>query len=173
MEHEMKTTKKTASKKIARTASTKADKTKKVVKKAAGKAVKASKTAKAAPAKKVVAKKGVAKKAGKKVKKVKLVSISRADILARLSDAAEITTKQAKLVFGELEAIITEAVSKKGTGLFKFPGLFKVQAVHVPAKPKRRGINPFTKEEQDFPAKPATTKVKLRPMKKLKAAALA
>lgn len=159
----MKTTKKTTTKKVARTASTKADKVKKVKKVAAAPA-KAAKTAKKAVGK--VAKKGAAKK------KVKLVSISRTDILARLADSAEITTKQAKLVFGELEAIITESIGKKGTGLFKFPGLFKVQAVHVAAKPKRKGINPFTKEEQVFPAKPATTKVKLRPMKKLKAAAL-
>lgn len=159
----MKTTKKTTTKKVARTASTKGDKVKKV-KKAAAAPAKAAKKGKAVGK---VAKKGAAKK------KVKLVSISRVDILARLADSAEITTKQAKLVFGELEAIITEAVSKKGTGLFKFPGLFKVQAVHVAAKPKRKGINPFTKEEQVFPAKPATTKVKLRPMKKLKQAALA
>ncbi|MGE8287806.1 MAG: DNA-binding protein, partial [Stenotrophomonas sp.] len=38
--------------------------------------------------------------------------------------------------------------------------------------PKRKGINPFTKEEQWFAAKPATTKLKVRPLKKLKDAAL-
>jgi hypothetical protein len=52
------------------------------------------------------------------------------------------------------------------------PGLLKVTSVNVPAKPKRKGINPFTKEEQWFAAKPATVKVKVRPLKKLKDAAL-
>ena len=39
------------------------------------------------------------------------------------------------------------------------------------AKPRRKGINPFTKEEQVFAAKPASVKVKVRPLKKLKDAA--
>jgi hypothetical protein len=52
------------------------------------------------------------------------------------------------------------------------PGLLKVTAVKVPAKPKRKGINPFTKVEQWFAAKPATVKVKVRPLKRLKDAAL-
>lgn len=34
------------------------------------------------------------------------------------------------------------------------------------------GINPFTKEETVFKAKPATVKLKVRPLKKLKDAAL-
>jgi hypothetical protein len=46
------------------------------------------------------------------------------------------------------------------------PGLLKISAVSVPAKPKRKGINPFTKEEQWFAAKPATTKIKIRPLKR-------
>ena len=48
----------------------------------------------------------------------------------------------------------------------------KITTVHVPAKPKRKGINPFTKEETVFAAKPASTKIKVRPLKKLKDAAL-
>ena len=36
----------------------------------------------------------------------------------------------------------------------------------------RKGINPFTKEEVMFKAKPATTGVKIRPLKKLKEMAL-
>jgi Bacterial DNA-binding protein len=40
-------------------------------------------------------------------------------------------------------------------------------------RPKRKGINPFTGQETTFAAKPATVKVKARPMKKLKDAATA
>ena len=49
---------------------------------------------------------------------------------------------------------------------------FKVTVVNVPAKKARKGIDPFTKQERKFAAKPATTKVKVRAMKKLKDAAL-
>ena len=44
--------------------------------------------------------------------------------------------------------------------------------VNVPAKKKRTGIDPFTKEECVFAAKPATVKIKMRALKKLKDAAL-
>ena len=41
-----------------------------------------------------------------------------------------------------------------------------------PAKKKRTGIDPFTKQERVFAAKPATVKIKTRALKKLKDAAL-
>jgi hypothetical protein len=47
-------------------------------------------------------------------------------------------------------------------------------ASRVPVSPgARQGINPFTGEETVFKAKPATVKVKVRPVKKLKDAATA
>ena len=52
------------------------------------------------------------------------------------------------------------------------PGLLKVNVINVPAKKKRRGIDPFTKVEREFAAKPATVKFKTRALKKLKDAAL-
>ena len=70
-----------------------------------------------------------------------------------------------------LEAAVHGSVNKKGVGSFTLPGLLKISAVSVPAKAKRKGINPFTKEEQWFAAKPASVKVKVRPLKKLKDAA--
>jgi hypothetical protein len=40
--------------------------------------------------------------------------------------------------------------------------------VKKPATKARKGINPFTKEEVVFKAKPASISVKVRPLKKLK-----
>lgn len=75
-------------------------------------------------------------------------------------------------MLASLEATAHASLSKKGVGTFTIPGMLKLTTVHVPAKPKRKGINPFTKEEQIFAAKPATTKLKSRMMKRLKDAAL-
>ena len=50
-------------------------------------------------------------------------------------------------------------------------GLLKVNVVSVPAKKKRTGIDPFTKVERVFAAKPASVKIKTRALKKLKDAA--
>jgi hypothetical protein len=44
----------------------------------------------------------------------------------------------------------------------------KVTTVRRPAIKARRGINPFTKEETWFKAKPASTGVRIRALKKMK-----
>ena len=42
----------------------------------------------------------------------------------------------------------------------------------LPLPKKRRGIDPFTKVEREFAAKPASVRIKVRALKKLKDAAL-
>ncbi len=76
-----------------------------------------------------------------------------------------------KAVVASLEATITGAEGKKSAGTFVLPGLFKVTSVAVAAHPKRFGKDPFTGAERWFPAKPASVKVKVRALKKLKDAA--
>jgi hypothetical protein len=44
----------------------------------------------------------------------------------------------------------------------------KITTLRRPAVKARKGINPFTREEAWFKAKPARTQVKIRPLKKLK-----
>jgi nucleoid DNA-binding protein len=48
------------------------------------------------------------------------------------------------------------------------PGLAKVKVVKKPATKARKGINPFTKEEVMFKAKPARKVVKVLALKALK-----
>lgn len=48
------------------------------------------------------------------------------------------------------------------------PGLMKVKVIRKPATKARKGINPFTKEETVFQAKPARNVVKILPLKGLK-----
>ncbi|MDA7670231.1 HU family DNA-binding protein [Akkermansiaceae bacterium] len=59
-------------------------------------------------------------------------------------------------------------IKKRAVGEFVLPGLLKIVTVRKPATKARMGINPFTKEEVMFKAKPASTAVKVRPLKKLK-----
>lgn len=44
----------------------------------------------------------------------------------------------------------------------------KIKVIHKPATPERKGVNPFTKQEQVFAAKPARKVIKIRPFKALK-----
>lgn len=132
---------------------------------------------KKAPAKKPAAKKAaapVAKKAAAKAasapKKALKVSeaMSKTAILTHIAEATELSRKQVQSVFDELSTVIEAHVSKKGVGEFTLPGLMKVMVINKPATKARKGINPFTGEETVFKAKPASRKIKIRPLKKLK-----
>jgi nucleoid DNA-binding protein len=123
---------------------------------------------KKAPAKKAAPKKAAGKPAAPKPIKE---TLNKSGLVAHLSDTSGVASRDVRAVLGALENTMAGSVSKKGAGQFVMPGLFKVTAVNVPAKPKRKGINPFTKEEQWFAAKPASVKLKVRPLKKLKDAA--
>ena len=121
-------------------------------------------TKKAAPAKKTATKTAAAPKPIKE-------TMTKTGLVAHIAEAASIAAKDVRAVLAALENAIHASVSKKGAGQFVLPGVLKITAVNVPAKPKRKGINPFTKEETTFAAKPASTKLKVRPLKKLKDAA--
>ncbi|MGE0801102.1 MAG: HU family DNA-binding protein [Lautropia sp.] len=121
----------------------------------------AKKAAKAAPA----------GKAAPVLKPVK-DTFNRSALAAHLAEQAGVEPKAVKAVLAALESVILGSVNKKGVGEFTLPGLLKIGVQKVPAKPKRKGINPFTKQEQVFAAKPATVKIKIRSLKKLKDAAL-
>ena len=99
-------------------------------------------------------------------------ALGKAGLVDYIVTTSGVATKDVRSVLAALESAVAGSVHKNGVGSFVLPGLLKISAVKVPAKPKRKGINPFTKEEQWFAAKPATTKLKVRPLKRLKDAAI-
>jgi nucleoid DNA-binding protein len=119
--------------------------------------------------KKTAAKSAAKPAAPKPIKDV----MSKSALVAHIAGATEVTAKDVRAVLASLESAIHASIGKKGAGQFMLPGLLKITVQSVPAKPKRKGINPFTGQETVFAAKPATVKVKVRPMKKLKDAATA
>jgi nucleoid DNA-binding protein len=140
--------------------------------KAAPKAA-AKPTAKKAPAAKAApAKKAPAAKAAPAVVKPIAERQNKTQMLQQIADSTELSKKQVQSVLDELTNIIEGHVKKKGVGEFVFPGLFKITCVKKPATKARKGINPFTGLEVTFKAKPASTTVKVRPLKKLKEMAL-
>ncbi len=93
---------------------------------------------------------------------------TKSEILSKIAEATQLSRKQVASVFDALAGQIKSAVGKKGPGIFVLSGLMKVIVVHKPATPERKGINPFTKQEQVFAAKPARKVIKVRPLKALK-----
>ena len=98
-------------------------------------------------------------------------AFNKSSLIAHLAESSGVDSKSVKAVVAALEAAMLASVHKKGLGSFTLPGLLKVNVVNVPAKKKRTGLDPFTKVERVFAAKPATVKIKTRALKKLKDAA--
>ena len=128
--------------------------------------------AKAKKSVKKPAKKSARKAAPKSPQSIKTV-LTKSALVAHLAEAAHVAAKDARALLAALEDTIRVSISKKGPRTFMLPGLLKITVTSVAAKPARKGTNPFTGEPTTFKAKPATVKVKVRPMKKLKDAAKA
>lgn len=95
-------------------------------------------------------------------------SATKSEIFQRISQETNLSRKQVASVFEALGSIIKQELGKKGPGMFTVPGLLKLKRISKPAVPARKGINPFTKEEMMFKAKPARNVVKALPLKSLK-----
>ncbi len=124
-------------------------------------------------AKKKATKKDAPKKAAAKPAAPKAIkeALTKSGLTAHIAEKSGVAARDVRAVMAALEAAVQGSISQKGAGTFTLPGLLKITSVKVAAKPRRKGINPFTKEEQWFAAKPASVKVKVRPLKKLKDAA--
>jgi nucleoid DNA-binding protein len=92
---------------------------------------------------------------------------TKSQIIGNIAEATQLTRKQVSAVLDALTDEIKKAL--KGPGVFTLPGLVKIVKKKVPAQKARKGVrNPFTGEIRDIPAKPATVRVRVRPLKALK-----
>ncbi len=120
-------------------------------------------------AKKKTAKKVPAKKTTptRKITAVKK-PMTKSAIVGEIALNTELNKKQVASVLDELAILIERHIKKRSPGQFILPGLMKIEVKRKPATKARKGINPFTREEMVFKAKPARNVVKIRPLKKVK-----
>ena len=88
--------------------------------------------------------------------------------MTAIADNTGMSRKEIGAIFSALGEVIGLDVGKKGPGMFTVPGLMKITRIQKPATKARKGINPFTGQEQMFKAKPARNVVKVRALKALK-----
>lgn len=93
---------------------------------------------------------------------------SKSDVFGTIAEHAGIHRRDVAAVFHALGSLIKADLSKLGSGVFKVPGMMRVTVTRKPATKARMGINPFTKEEVMFKAKPARNVVRVRPLRGLK-----
>ena len=99
---------------------------------------------------------------------------TKTEILNEISENTSLSKKEVAAVLEELSVIIERHVKKRAIGEFTLPGLLKIKSVARPARPARKNVpNPFRPGEMmDIPRKPASIRVKVLPLKKLKEFAL-
>ena len=99
---------------------------------------------------------------------------TKTEILNEISENTSLSKKEVAAVLEELSVLIERHVKKRAIGEFTLPGLLKIKSVARPARPARKNVpNPFRPGEMmDIPRKPASIRVKVLPLKKLKEFAL-
>lgn len=122
--------------------------------------------------KKASKKKTVAKKAAAKTKRAPAIQkkYTKTEILNEIAQNTDLSKKQVAAVLDELGTVVERHIRKRAVGEFTLPGLLKIKSVVRPARPARKGVpNPFKPGElMDIARKPASTRVKVLPLKKLK-----
>jgi nucleoid DNA-binding protein len=98
--------------------------------------------------------------------------LSKSALINLISEENGVTRDTAKGVFATIENAILGSVHRRGVGEFTLPGLLKVSLRKVPARKAGTLVrNPSTGEMMPGAAKPASVRVKIRALSKLKAAA--
>ena len=95
---------------------------------------------------------------------------TKTQMLNQIAEETELSRKQVASVFDSLETIINGHIKKNGCGEFTLPGLLKIKTRKIPARKAKKNVpNPFRPGEfMDVAAKPATIRVKILPLKKVK-----
>ena len=94
--------------------------------------------------------------------------MTKTEMIAALAESTGLTKAQVASLFNELATLIKKELGEEGAGTINISNLLKIKVVRKPATPEHKGINPFTKEETVFKAKPAKNVVKLIPLRGLK-----
>ncbi len=98
-------------------------------------------------------------------------TLTKSALLNLIAEKNDITRKQAGDILSTIEGAILGSVHPSGVGEFTFPGLLKVTLRKVPARKAGTLVrNPATGEMMKSAAKPASVRVKIRALSKLKAA---
>ena len=96
--------------------------------------------------------------------------MTKNELLSEIAATTGLNKKQVSSVLDELGIQIERHVKKTAVGTFTLPGLLKISTKKVAARKAQKGVpNPFKPGElMDIPARPATTRIKVTALKKLK-----
>lgn len=99
-------------------------------------------------------------------------AMTKSALINLIAEENELPRKAAVGVYKTIESVFLGSVHPRGLGEFTLPGLLKVNLRKVPARKAGTLVrNPATGEMIKAAAKPASVRVKIRALSKLKSAA--
>lgn len=106
-------------------------------------------------------------KAAKKATAIRQ-KMHKAAIVSHLAGETGLTHNQVGSVMEELAVLMHRHIKKRSVGEFTLPGLLKIRCVKQPATKRRIGRNPRTGEQIEIGPKPAHTRLRIKPLKRLR-----
>lgn len=96
--------------------------------------------------------------------------LTKSQFLEAVAEECGVGKKDCSKVLEGITSVIEKQLKPNGAGKVNLPGLLKIEVKKVPARKAKKGVpNPFKPGElMDIAAKPASKKVKVRPLKALK-----
>ncbi len=95
-------------------------------------------------------------------------AMTKTQILDALSESTGLQKKDVASVLDQLGVVIERHIRRRAVGTFTLPGLLKIKVVRKPATKARKMMSPFTGQEIEVAAKPASRAVKVQPLSGLK-----
>jgi len=106
--------------------------------------------------------------AGKASAKSTSKPLTASELYSVLAERTALEKKKVAEFFEVLLGLVSEQIGQSGPGELKLPGLFKIKRKDVPARPETQRESPFEKGKIiTVKARPASTSVKVQPLKKL------
>ncbi|SFK82205.1 nucleoid DNA-binding protein [Methylocapsa palsarum] len=100
-------------------------------------------------------------------------TLTKAALINLVAEQNDLPRKTAASVYATLEGVLLGSVHPRGVGEFTLPGLLKVSLRKVPARKAGTLVrNPATGQMVKGAAKPASVRVSIRALSKLKTAAV-
>ena len=93
---------------------------------------------------------------------------SKPQIIKELATNSDLNRKEIGTVLDELGILVGRHIKEHAAGEFVLAGLFKITTIKKPSKRARKAVNPFTRKEIVFDAKPPTNAFKVYPLIGLK-----
>lgn len=97
--------------------------------------------------------------------------LTKSKLVSKIASQSGVEARDVRAALAGLQEVVKKQLGPGGAGQVTIPGIAKLKRKNVKAKKRRRGVNPFTGEEQWFKAKPATRKVRATILKDVRVAA--